>query len=193
MLQTSPMFFRTEDSVKDEESREIKNKIQELDEQIKEIKDRKLRLIISDYTKEVKEWLEGIEDSLARIFQGAIDVLDDGVSQDAVAQSAESMTRLLERLPEPLAKKVGVTLTESEIKRKNWEALALYVGVPVSFNEGSLHHVVKMQHVFYSTFCEIRHRNVEVFTMYQNDLPLYRALLLQVEAFLYTLMKARKI
>lgn len=153
-------------------------RIEKLEDEIKNLKEKKEKDIIVEINHEVENLLSAIDSSLAKMFRGAYAVVNQ--NDDSLAQSAESMTRLLENLPAHLVKNL-----ESQEKTKEGvirEVLAVHLSSDIN------HPLITQQHYFYETFSKIRHRN-SIYKDFENDPARYKALLLQVEGFLYQLIK----
>lgn len=160
-------------------------RIEKLENKVQSLKDTKDKSIITEISNEVKELLSKIDDSLLRMFNGAYAVINQ--NDDSLAQSAESMTRLLETLPFRLVKdfKSKEKIKEKIIK----ERLAIYLSLQYNSVDDINHPLINQQHYFYETFSQIRHRNKKIYKEFEKDFSRYKALLLQVEGFLYQLIK----
>lgn len=160
-------------------------RIEKLEDEVRSIKNKKERNIIIEINHEVEELLSKIDGSLVKMFKGAYAVVNQ--NDDSLAQSAESMTRLLENLPSFLVKnfKPQDRTKEGAIK----EMLAVHLLIKYDSVNDINHPLVTQQHYFYETFSQIRHRNNKVYTEFEKDPARYKALILQVEGFLYQLIK----
>ena len=178
-LRESQVLFPSVVSVS-EESKEEK-RIMKLEEEIEKIKAEKREKIETKFTEKIKKLLKGIDRELYERFSGSHDVI--GQNDDWIAHSAESMTRLIESLPQFLSPKHIPTSKKKEDIAK--ELLTVYLKKKPDILKKYL---VGQQHYFYTIFSEIRHRNPKIYPFYKKDPVLYNALLLKSECFLYELL-----
>ncbi len=160
-------------------------RIEKLENEVKYLKNKKEKNIIIEINYEVEKLLLEIHGPLSKMFKGAYEVIDQ--NDDSLAQSAESMTRLLENLPFHLVKefKPKEKIKEKIIK----EILAKHLSLESNSLDEINHPLITQQHQFYETFSQIRHRNNKIYSEFEKDPARYKALLIQVEGFLYQLIK----
>lgn len=161
----------------------MNNKIKDLEEKLAETKAERKDKEISEITNKVRELLEKFGEDIIKMFDGAYQVLLDDLNKERIPHSAESMSRLMESLPEKLCKETSSHKDKASIVVFR---LSKFIGIS-RFEEGKNHDLVKRQHIFYEVFSNIRHRNKNIAT-YLEDINLYKALLLQAEAYLYELL-----
>lgn len=164
---------------------ETAQKIASLEEDVRKIKESNSKIIISQVSEKVESLLSTLDDDMAKMFRGAIGVINNP-NDDSIAQSAESMTRLLEKLPSMLTPK----FKSKGGKRENdiREMLAIHLNIKYKDIGDVKNVLIDMQHHYYVTLSQIRHRNVEIYKKYEDDPFLYKSLLIQIEGFLYQLL-----
>lgn len=160
-------------------------RIEKLEGEVQNLKEKKERSIILEVNHEVEGLLSEMDSSLLKMFKGAYAVINQ--NDDSLAQSAESMTRLLEKLPFHLLK--NFESKEKVKERIIKEILATHLSLKYDSLDDINHPLIAQQHYFYETFSQIRHRNDGVYIEFEKDPARYKALLLQVEGFLYQLIK----
>ncbi|MBS3904204.1 MAG: hypothetical protein KGZ39_02635 [Simkania sp.] len=161
-------------------------RIEKLEDEVKSLREKKEKDIIVEINHEVEKLLLSIDSFLPKMFKGAYAVVNQ--NDDSLAQSAESMTRLLENLPAHLVKNFKSQQKTKEAVIK--ETLAVHLSLEYTSVDDINHPLISQQHYFYETFSQIRHRN-SIYKDFENDPARYKALLLQVEGFLYQLIKAK--
>jgi hypothetical protein len=160
-------------------------RIERLEDEVKDLKDKQEKDSIIKIDSEVEKLLSKIDDSLSKMFKGAYAVINQ--NDDSLAQSAESMTRLLEKLPFCLVK--NFESQENTKEKTIKEILAIHLSIKYDSVNNINHPLIDQQHYFYKTFSQIRHRNDKIYKEFEKDPARYKALLLQVEGFLYQLIK----
>ena len=103
-------------------------------------------------------------------------------SEDLVGQVAESLTRIIEELPFLLTQRIYSLLIRRRIRLKNLEDYLMLK------NEVKSHHLIRQQQGYYTVLSDIRHRNPSVYEMYNKDKNLFKALVVQIEAYIYILI-----
>lgn len=163
---------------------EENKRITKLEEDVEKLRRDKKERTENQFTKDVEMLLKKIDIELFQMFKGAYDVV--GQTDDSLGQSAESMTRLLEKLPHKLSPKFQ---PKSPNKKESIrEILADYLNINYENIKNIYHPLIDPQCSFYETFSQIRHRNVEIYSIYKKDPAQYKALLIQTEAFLYQVL-----
>ncbi len=178
-LQNSYVF----PTIKDKEG-ENSEKIKLLEEEIEKIKNSENKIIEEVVSEKLEILLNTLDNDLFKMYRGAIAVIINP-NDDSLAQSAESMTRLLEKISYILSPKyILKNKKEDDIK----EMLAIYLKITY-VNVSDIHnYIIDQQHYFYETFSQIRHRNKDIYKKYNDDPLLYKSLLLQAQGFLYHLI-----
>lgn len=185
-IQESPFLFPQATTILPEKDLNSE-RISKIEEEIKTLKKNRSEIIVGEITSELEDLLNNIDSSgsLAKMFAGGCSVI--GQNDDSLAQSAESMTRLMEKFPFYLKKdyKSDGIKTEEAIK----EILAIHLSVRYEKREEIKHPLIEQQNYFYTTFSQIRHRNQGIYKSFEEDLAKYKALVLQAEGFLYQIIK----
>ena len=169
-------------SVSDEIKR-MDNKIKDFEEKLLKEETKKRKIEISEISGKTRDLLKKFGDNIIEMFDGAYQVLLSDDNKERIPHSAESMSRLLEFLPEKLCDEKPPYEDKASIIAFR---IAKFIGID-NFNEGKNHDLVKSQHLFYDVFSNIRHRNKSV-KLQLTYINLYTALLLQAEAYLYELL-----
>lgn len=162
----------------------LDTKVVSLEEKVERLSVEKDALSLTDITKQVAQELEKVDSELAKCFKGAMTTLIANQSEDLVAQVSESLTRVVENLPFRLIE-WNITLSEKKTKLKIVEALGNYLNL--SEEDRNKNALISQQKAFYDTLCEIRHRNT-TYGIYSNDRDRFRALVTQIETFIYILL-----
>jgi len=184
-IQESPFLFPQTTAILPEKDLNTE-RISTLEKEIKILKKGKTKTIVSEITSELEGLLNNIDksDSLVKMFRGACAVI--GQNDDSLAQSAESMTRLMENFPSYLKKDDKFNGSK---KRTIPEILAILLSIEYKNIKDIKHPLIEQQHYFYTTFSQIRHRNKEIYKSFEEDPAKYKALVLQAEGFLYQIIK----
>lgn len=185
-IQESPFLFSKVATLLPEEKDINAERISRLEEEVKTLKKSEAEIILSEVTKELETILGDIDKSgfLVKKFKGARAVI--GQNDDSLAQSAESMTRLMEKFPFYLNKNYKL----KEKKENNIKAiLVTHLGVKYKNTADIRHPLIEQQHYFYETFSQIRHGNEKIYDSFEKDPAKYKALVLQAEGFLYQIIK----
>jgi len=185
-IQESPFLFSKPVAFLPEIKDINAERISQLEEEVKTLKKGDTKIILSEVTKELEIILGDIDKSgsLLKKFKGACAVI--GQNDDSLAQSAESMTRLMENFPFCLNKNHKLkTKTKNNIK----EILANHLGVKYKNITDIKHPLIEQQYYFYDTFSQIRHGNENIYDSFEKDPAKYKALVLQAEGFLYQIIK----
>jgi len=185
-IQESPFLFSQPTTLLPEIRDVTSERISKLEEEIKALKREEVKIVSSEITKELESILRKIDGSghLIKKFKGARAVI--GQNDDSLAQSAESMTRLIEDFPLYLNKNYRLK-GEKENDRK--EILAIYLGIKYTKISDINHPLINMQHYFYDAFSQIRHGNKIIYDSFEKDPAKYQALVHQAEGFLYQVIK----
>lgn len=162
----------------------LDNKVISLEEKVKILSAEKDTLSLTDITKQVAQELEKVDSELAKCFKGAMRTLIEDQNEDLVAQVAESLTRVVEKLPLRLVNESILIADEKDARIV--EALSRYLNLQE--NNKSENCLVSQQKAFYSTLGSIRHRNPNIYKIYNNDRNRFRALVTEVETFVYILL-----
>lgn len=177
------VFFRPAVFIPPTKEDENARRIKVLEDEINKIKKSEEKVVLSQITENLEALLKELDPALAKIFKGAVAVILNP-NDDSIAQSAESMTRLLEILPTLLAP----SFTAKNKKTDRKEMLAIYLGIEYTDISKVSHTFIERQHEYYEVFSQIRHRNKGVYHTYTGDYSLYKALLIQAEGFIYQLI-----
>jgi len=157
---------------------ESKPEIEIMEKKLNGLKKEKEQKGLSVLTDKVKSLLSGISSDLSDKFKATCLVIFDKDNKDGIAQCAESMTRLIEDLPSLLSPN---TIIGSEgAKKAACMRLTEYLSA-----ETHNHDLILKQHLFYDIFSDIRHRRAKKYL--ENPL-LFKALLIQTEAYIYELL-----
>lgn len=162
----------------DDRLNKIEKKFDEIKDEITELKIKKRQSDIDEAEEEISSRLEKINPQLKSKFIGAVQSLNTK-NEDYIAQSAESLTRIIEKLPFELGAEVDKDLGKKDQITK---ALVEYLGVEEN------HYLVTQQSTFYSTLSSIRHGNEDIYPYYVENPSKYKALVLQVESYIYTIL-----
>lgn len=171
-----------------EKDSDIREKIEKLESKIDQLENKNENLVLTDATSDIIKILESLDNDIAHCFKGAMTILLEDKSEDLVGQVAESLTRIIENLPFILSKKQVFSSCSKE--DKVIEALSFYLGIP--WEEYKNHHLIKQQKAFYTTLGNIRHRKSSAYKFYNRDKKLFRAFVMQVEAYIYILITFKK-
>ena len=178
-LQSSPVLFPVPRT--DEKISNLDEKIQSLESKIIHLENKNNDLSLTDITANIIKILENLDEEIADCFKGAMTTLLDAKGKDMVAQVAESLTRVIERLPFSLSKKsIPLKINKNSI----YDAIGGLTGI----TKDEAEHLVEQQHYFYSTLGLIRHRNKKIFNLYNTDHSRFKALVVQTEAYIYILL-----
>ncbi len=161
----------------DERVEKVEKKMLEINEKLTEIKIQKRETDINDTEEEIAALLNGLEKRLGEKFRGAIQVINQK-NDDYIAQSAASLSGVLEKMLPSL----GIDEQQGNKQACIKKGLAKYLGVPEN------HYLVQQQPAFFDTLGGIRHDNPEVYKLYSEDESRYKALVLQIEGYIYTLL-----
>jgi len=161
-------------------------RISKLEEEVEILKKNKEKTSVIEITKELEALLDNIDKSgtLVKMFKGGCAVI--GKNDDSLAQSAESMTRLIEKFPSYLKKDDNLKGSKQKVTE---QILAIHLSLKYKNIEDIKHPLIDQQHYLYETFSQIRHRNKEIYQSFEKDPAKYKALVLQAEAFLYLTLK----
>lgn len=181
-LQSSDVLFPVFKTEKKDS--DIHEKIEKLELKINQLENKNENLVLTDITSNITKILEGLDGNIADCFKGAITTLLEAKSEDLVGQVAESLTRVVENLPFVLSKK-QVYLSNNK-EDKVVEALSFYLGV--SKEEYKSNYLVMQQKTFYSILGNIRHRKSGAYKLYNKNKKLFKAFVMQIEAYIYILV-----
>ncbi len=162
----------------DEKIDNVSREVKRLANEIEAIKNKKRENDLSEIKSEIVNHLGKIDKEMEDKFKGAINAIESE-NEDYVAQSAESLTRLIEMLPYHLGAKVEQGMKKEVQITKG---LAKYLNVPED------HYLALQQQSFYAVLGGIRHGNKEIYPIYNKNKPRYKALVMQIEAYIYTLL-----
>lgn len=179
-LQSSPMLYPVV-SKPDERISELSEKIQTLESKIVHLSEKNKNLFLTDITLNITTILKDLDDDISACFKGAITTLLEDKSEDMVGQVAESLTRVIERLPFRLSNKLVPP-------KVNKDDIYHAISSLRSKSKEVIEHLVEQQHYFYSTLGSIRHRNKRIYNLYNSDHSRFKALAIQAEAFIYILL-----
>ena len=182
-LKSSPTSFPLGVVYKEPEIDILKKKVATLEERVEIFENESRNIKLTNITDKVSVVLEKINSNLAQCFRGAMATLIADQSEDLVGQVAESLTRIIEELPFLLTQKNIFSSNKKENKIK--EALEDYLMLK---NEVKSHHLIRQQQGYYTVLSDIRHRNPSVYEMYNKDKNLFKALVVQIEAYIYILI-----
>ncbi len=181
-LQSSDVLFPVF-KTKEKDS-DIREKIEKLELKIDQLENKNENLVLTDITSNITKILEGLDSDIADCFKGAITTLLEDKSEDLVGQVAESLTRVIEKLPFALSKKQVYSSNDKE--NNVIEALLLYLDIPKE--EYKSDHLVMQQKSFYSILGNIRHRKSRAYKLYNKNKKLFKAFVMQIEAYIYILV-----
>ncbi len=185
-LQSSSILFPAH--VGDGKIENLKSRIDDLELKIDKLNEEKNDLSLTDITKEVVNKLDKIDPELAKCFKGAITTLMINKSEDLVAQVAESLTRIIENLPFKIADK-NISYSSKKTREMIIKALGGYL--KVKEGDQNNHPLILQQESFYITLSDIRHRNSKIYKIYNDDRVRFKALIIQVEVYIYTLLTSK--
>lgn len=183
-LESSPSIFYSGIKSNDSEIDTYKKKIVNLELRVEKIENENRRTKLTDITNDVSNRLEIINPDLSKCFRGAMATLIADQSEDLVGQVAESLTRVIEELPFLLSNKKEFQSKNKEGKIR--EALENYLGLKQG--KGYTNHIFLQQQGYYTVLSDIRHRNEDVYRFYNNDKNLFKAIVIQIEAYIYMLI-----
>lgn len=178
-LQSSPILYPV--SKPDERISDLSEKVQRLESKLLNLEEKKNNLFLTDATFNISTVLENLDDDISTCFKGAMTTLLEAKSEDMVGQVAESLTRVIERLPFCLSRK-PVPLKVN--KKSIYDAISSLKGI----SEGEIRFLVEQQFYFYSTLGLIRHRNKKIFNTFNSDYSRFKSLVVQAENFIYMLL-----
>jgi len=180
-LNLSPALFPAENS--DDKIANLNEKIQKLESKVIDITEKSDKIYLTDITENIMKILDELDSDIAQCFRGAMTILLEAKSEDMVGQVAESLTRVIEKLPFCLSKKTFPSNVNKTNVRNAICSLEFVL-------ENDIDYLVEQQHYYYSTLGSIRHRNKKIYNQYNNDYALFNALAIQAEAFIYILITA---
>lgn len=178
-LQSSPTLFPIPKT--DERISDLGEKIRILESKIVRLEEESENLFLTDITAKIITILENLDGDIANCFKGAMMTLLASNNKDMVGQAAESLTRVIERLPFKLSRKS----VPSKVNKNNVrDAINNLKGI----SKEEIEHLVEQQFYFYKTLGSIRHRNKKIYNLYNFDHSRFKALAIQTEAFVYILL-----
>ena len=166
---------------------DIEKKVNDLEEMFADLKKEQNKKQSNNINDEIYKLLLSLDDRRSKMFKGAFDVIDQ--NDDFLGQSAESMTSLIRELPRVLGKDFVCSLAAKKEPDMNRERLAHHLGIDTCDVKSDKYVLIGKHQDFYTVFSSIRHRNIEVYTKFENDQYLYEALLLQAQAWIYQVVK----
>lgn len=182
---TLPIIENTSEKA---EIEDLKKQIAKLNLRVNNLEDENRKARLTDITAYVSSKLEEYSPDLAGCFRGAMTTLIAGESEDFIGQVAESLTRVIEGLPFVI--NVGYKSVATGKKNQIKETLCDYLGLN---NEGAeKHFLINQQASYYTVMSGVRHRKSNEYHIYSQNKNLFKALVIQVEAFIYTLVTYEK-
>lgn len=156
----------------------IQENVNQILEDIEKLKSQKRNIDLTDAENEIAIMLDSIDEELGEKFHGAVKAIKNE-NEDYVAQSAASLSSLLELLARSFGAK-----EQDELKKDEWikKGLSEYLGVDKN------HYLVVQQPAFFNTLAGIRHGNTEIYPLYRDDKPRYKVFVLQIEGYIYSLI-----
>ena len=183
-LGSSPTLFPLGIELEESEVDILKKKVENLELKFEKLESESRNTKLTDITDIVSNKLERMSPDLAKCFRGAMATLIADQSEDLVGQVAESLTRVIEELPFLLTNKNRFSSNNKEEQIK--EALEDYLGLEHGVK--NIHHLIRQQQGYYTVLSGTRHRNQNVYKMYNKDINLFKALVIQIEAYIYILI-----
>lgn len=163
---------------------DISEKVAKLELKINQLRDKNENIVLTNITSDIIKILKELDDDITDWFKGAMRNLIEAKNEDLVGQVAESLTRVIEKLPLILSKKQVFLSTNKEDNAI--EALSFYFGTPKEKYKNN--HLIMQQKSYYAILGNIRHRKSCAYKFYNRNKKLFKAFVVQVEAYIYILL-----
>lgn len=168
---------------------DLKSKVEDLERKLQLIKTANDEEFVSKANEKIKKWLYSLNRNLGQCFEASNDTFYDLKNKDRMGQSAESMIRVIEYLPDFLADQSKL-LSKTE-KDKKKESLTIYLSKSTNYTDEYKTVLIDKQSFFYGKL-GLRHRKTPSYQELDENPSLYKGLLLDIDSWILALIASQE-